>query len=135
MIKLYEDTAFAVSSYFIWFIYYTIDNEGYSLSISNSHFNIRKEIRMNKDIKIESMEDALKIATGFKPGELVPVPTSSLTREGKSRSSIKLRSEYGTEESVIKNVFLPIATLDTMVTKAKTYLNSVKLKEGELIDE
>ena len=91
---------------------------------------------MNKDIKIESMEDALKVATGFKPGELVPVPTSSLTREGKSRSiDIKLRSEYGTEESVIKNVFLPIATLDTMVTKAKTYLNSVKLKEGELIDE
>ena len=82
------------------------------------------------------MEDALKVATGFKPGELVPVPTSSLTREGKSRSiDIKLRSEYGTEESVIKNVFLPIATLDTMVTKAKTYLNSVKLKEGELIDE
>lgn len=91
---------------------------------------------MNKDIKIESMEDALKVATGFKPGELVPVPTSSLTREGKSRSiDIKLRSEYGTEESVIKNVFLPVATLDTMVTKAKTYLNSVKLKEGELIDE
>lgn len=91
---------------------------------------------MNKDIKIESMEDALKVATGFKPGELVPVPTSSLTREGKSRSvSIKLRSEYGTEESVIKNVVLPIAALDTMVTKAKTYLNSVKLKEGELIDE
>ena len=91
---------------------------------------------MNKDIKIESMEDALKVATGFKPGELVPVPTSSLTREGKSRSiNIKLRSEYGTEESVIKNIVLPIAALDTMVTKAKTYLNSVKLKEGELIDE
>ena len=90
---------------------------------------------MNKDIKIESMEDALKVATGFKPGELVPVPTSSLTREGKSRSSIKLRSEYGTEESLIKDVLLPIVALDTMVTKAKTYLNSVKLKEGELIDE
>ena len=90
---------------------------------------------MDKDIKIESMEDALKVATGFKPGELVTVPTSSLTREGKSRSSIKLRSEYGTEESLIKDVFLPIAALDTMVTMAKTYLNSVKLKEGELIDE
>ena len=89
---------------------------------------------MNKDIKIESMEDALKIATGFKPGELVPVPTSSLTREGKSRSSIKLRSEYGTEESLIRDVFLPIVALDTMTTKAKTYLNSVTLKEGELID-
>ena len=89
---------------------------------------------MDKDIKIESMEDALKVATGFKPGELVPVPTSSLTREGKSRSSIKLRSEYGTEESLIRDVFLPIAALDTMTTKAKTYLNSVTLKEGELID-
>ena len=83
-------------------------------------------------IKIESMEDALKVATGFKPGELVPVPTSSLTREGKSRSSIKLRSEYGTTESVIKNVFLPLVELKTMT---KTYLDSVNLKEGELIDE
>ena len=89
---------------------------------------------MDKDIKIESMEDALKVATGFKPGELVPVPTSSLTREGKSRSSIKLRSEYGTEESLIRDAFLPIVVLDTMATKAKTYLNSVTLKEGELID-
>ena len=90
---------------------------------------------MDKDIKIESMEDALKVATGFKPGELVPVPTSSLTREGKSKPiSIKLRSEYGTEESLIRDVFLPIVALDTMTTKAKTYLNSVTLKEGELID-
>ena len=88
---------------------------------------------MNKDIKIESMEDALKVATGFKPGELVPVPTSSLTREGKSKPiSIKLRSEYGTTESVIKNVFLPLVELKTMT---KTYLDSVNLKEGELIDE
>ena len=88
---------------------------------------------MDKDIKIESMEDALKVATGFKPGELVPVPTSSLTREGKSKPiSIKLRSEYGTTESVIKNVFLPLVELKTM---NKTYLDSVNLKEGELIDE
>ena len=88
---------------------------------------------MDKDIKIESMEDALKVATGFKPGELVPVPTSSLTREGKSKPiSIKLRSEYGTTESVIKNVFLPLVELKTMT---KTYLDSVNLKEGELIDE
>ena len=88
---------------------------------------------MDKDIKIESMEDALKVATGFKPGELVPVPTSSLTREGKSKPiNIKLRSEYGTTESVIKNVFLPLVELKTMT---KTYLDSVNLKEGELIDE
>lgn len=88
---------------------------------------------MDKDIKIESMEDALKVATGFKPGELVPVPTSSLTREGKSKPiSIKLRSEYGTTESVIKSVFLPLVELKTMT---KTYLDSVNLKEGELIDE
>ena len=88
---------------------------------------------MDKDIKIESMEDALKVATGFKPGELVPVPTSSLTREGKSKPiSIKLRSEYGTTESVIKNVFLPLVELKTMT---KTYLDSVNLKDGELIDE
>ena len=88
---------------------------------------------MDKDIKIESMEDALKVATGFKPGELVPVPTSSFTREGKSKPiSIKLRSEYGTTESVIKNVFLPLVELKTM---NKTYLDSVNLKEGELIDE
>lgn len=86
-------------------------------------------------IKIESMEDALKVATGFKPGEIVLVPTSSLTLEGKSRSNIKFKSEYDTNESLIKDVLLPIVTLDTMVTKAKTYLNSVKLKEGELIDE